>query len=369
MIAKPFRMPVQLVARPDQDFRGYAGQILAGSIRVGEPITAWPSGGTARVKRIVTWDGDLQMAHAPMSVTLVLDDEIDISRGDTITAQGTGLNSGLMAQGGTEPHVGRHFEADVVWMDERPLDPARLYMLKHTTRTVTVEANRPLALNQIETVTLTTSRPIVFDRYRDIRATGSFILIDPATNFTAGAGMIIDAIRDRPRLRVPAERRGAPGQDRAIGVHARGGSGRDAARNRGAVEVIDVAELVANTLADAKTPCVTSSFQAEDVVLVHFVREVDARDAGPVPRDVPSLPADADLSRRHRREVEPEPDQPEGARAVRSASGRRAPTTAARATRSGRCSARSKGTTPGSPGCGATSRRHAPTFSTSSRLR
>ena len=100
-----------------------------------------------------------------------------------------------MAQGGTEPHVGRHFEADVVWMDERPLDPSRLYMLKHTTRTVTVEANRPLALNQIESVTLTTSRPIVFDRYRDIRATGSFILIDPATNFTAGAGMIIDAIR------------------------------------------------------------------------------------------------------------------------------------------------------------------------------
>jgi sulfate adenylyltransferase large subunit len=199
MIAKPFRMPVQLVARPDQDFRGYAGQILAGSIRVGEPITAWPSGGSARVKRIVTWDGDLQTAHAPMSVTLVLDAEIDISRGDTITAQGSGLTaqgSGLMAHGGTEPHVGRHFEADVVWMDERPLDPARLYMLKHTTRTVTVEANRPLALNQIETVTLTTSRPIVFDRYRDIRATGSFILIDPATNFTAGAGMIIDAIRE-----------------------------------------------------------------------------------------------------------------------------------------------------------------------------
>jgi sulfate adenylyltransferase subunit 1 (EFTu-like GTPase family) len=81
-------------------------------------------------------------------------------------------------------------------MDERPLDPARLYLLKHTARTVTVEANRPLALNQIETVTLNTSRPLVFDRYRDIRATGSFILIDPTTNFTAGAGMIIDAIRD-----------------------------------------------------------------------------------------------------------------------------------------------------------------------------
>lgn len=84
----------------------------------------------------------------------------------------------------------------MVWMDERPLDPSRLYLLKHTTRTVTVEANRPLALNQIETVTLTASRPLVFDRYRDIRSTGSFVLIDPSTNFTAGAGMIVDAIRD-----------------------------------------------------------------------------------------------------------------------------------------------------------------------------
>jgi sulfate adenylyltransferase subunit 1 (EFTu-like GTPase family) len=199
IVAKPFRLPVQLVVRPDQEFRGYAGQILAGSIRVGDPVSAWPSGRTAHIRRIATWDGDLAMAHAPMSVTLVLDDEIDISRGDTITARGSGLTaqgSGLMAQGSAAPHVGRRFEADVVWMDERPLDPSRLYLLKHTTRTVTAEANRPLALNQIETVTLTASRPLVFDRYRDIRATGSFILIDPATNFTAGAGMIIDAIRD-----------------------------------------------------------------------------------------------------------------------------------------------------------------------------
>jgi sulfate adenylyltransferase subunit 1 len=184
IVSKAFRMPVQLVQRPDQAFRGYAGQVLAGSVRQGDAITVWPSGRTATVKRIVTWDGDLDRAHAPMSVTLVLDDEIDISRGDTIT-------------GAVDPpHVGRRLEADVVWMDERPLDPTRVYLLKHSTRTVTVEANRPLALNQIETVTLTTSRPLVFDRYRDIRATGSFILMDPATNFTAGAGMIIDAVRD-----------------------------------------------------------------------------------------------------------------------------------------------------------------------------
>jgi sulfate adenylyltransferase subunit 1 len=190
IVSKPFRMPIQLVARPDQEFRGYAGQILAGSIRAGDPITVWPSGRTANVKRIVTWDGDLALAHAPMSVTLVLDDEIDISRGDIITASD---RPGLPT---AQPHVERRFEADVVWMDERPLDPSRMYLLKHTTKTVTVEANRPLALNQIETVTLTASRPIVFDRYRDIRETGSFILIDPTTNFTAGAGMIIDAIGD-----------------------------------------------------------------------------------------------------------------------------------------------------------------------------
>jgi sulfate adenylyltransferase subunit 1 (EFTu-like GTPase family) len=210
VVSKPFRFPVQLVARPDQEFRGYAGQIAAGAIRVGDRISAWPSGRSANVQRIVTWDGDIDLAHAPMSVTLVLDDEIDVSRGDVITgsAHRTGTESqskgrersdllpGLDDANSLMPSVGKRFEADVVWMDERPLDPTRLYLLKHATRTVTAEVNRPLALNQIETVTISTSRPLVFDRYRDIRGTGSFILIDPATNFTAGAGMIIDAVRD-----------------------------------------------------------------------------------------------------------------------------------------------------------------------------
>ena len=105
----PFRFPVQLVVRPDADFRGYAGQIASGTIQVGDPITAWPSGRSTSVTRIVTWDGDLQTATAPMSVTLVLADELDVSRGDLLA---------------TEPlHVGRRFAAEVVWMDERPLDP------------------------------------------------------------------------------------------------------------------------------------------------------------------------------------------------------------------------------------------------------
>jgi len=186
LVEKPFRFPVQLVVRPNQDFRGYSGQIASGAVSVGDRITVWPSGRTANVKRIVTWDGDLTSAHAPMSVTVVLDDEIDISRGDTI----------VRAVDDLPPLVGKRFEADVVWMDEKPLDPSRLYLLKHSTRVVTAEVNRPLALNQIETVAVSASRPLVFDRYRNVRGTGAFILIDPATNFTAGAGMIVNELRD-----------------------------------------------------------------------------------------------------------------------------------------------------------------------------
>jgi sulfate adenylyltransferase large subunit len=176
----PFRFPIQMVVRPDDVFRGYAGQIVSGMVRPGDRVTAWPSGRSARVKRIVTYDGDLHLAFAPMSVTLTLDDEIDISRGDVLTVE--------------PAQVGQRFEAEVVWMDERPLDPGRLYLLKHGTRTVTAEINHGLVLNQIGTVQVSTARPLVFDRYRESRATGSFILIDPATHFTCGAGMITEPL-------------------------------------------------------------------------------------------------------------------------------------------------------------------------------
>jgi sulfate adenylyltransferase large subunit len=178
----PFRFPVQLVVRPDREFRGYAGQIASGIVRVGDRITAWPSGRSASVRRIVTYDGDLDLAFAPMSVTLTLDDEIDISRGDILTIE--------------PASVGRRFEAELVWMDERPLDPARVYLLKQAARTVTAEVSHGLVLNQIGTVTVSTARPLVFDRYESNRATGSFILIDPATHFTAGAGMITNIVRE-----------------------------------------------------------------------------------------------------------------------------------------------------------------------------
>jgi sulfate adenylyltransferase large subunit len=189
-----FRFPIQMVVRPDDVFRGYAGQIVSGRVKPGDRITAWPSGRGARVKRIVTFDGDLDMAFAPMSVTLTLDDEIDISRGDVLTHVDSASSD---SQGAKEPAlVGQKFEAEVVWMDERPLDPARVYLLKHSTRTVTAEVNHALVLNQIGTVQVSTARPLVFDRYVQNRGTGSFILIDPATQFTCGAGMITDSLRD-----------------------------------------------------------------------------------------------------------------------------------------------------------------------------
>jgi sulfate adenylyltransferase large subunit len=189
-----FRFPVQLVVRPDAGFRGYAGQIASGAISVGDRVSVWPSGRATRVARIVTWDGDLDAAAAPMSVTIVVSDEVDISRGDILATE--------------RPHVSRRFTANVVWMDERPMTPHRPYVLKHGTRTVMAETGGSLELNQIAPVTVTTARPIVFEPYAQNRTIGGFIIIDPATNFTAGAGMIVEALHDEaaPERRSAAER-------------------------------------------------------------------------------------------------------------------------------------------------------------------
>jgi sulfate adenylyltransferase large subunit len=207
----PFRFPVQLVVRPNDEFRGYAGQIASGTVRVGDEVHVWPSGRSARVKRIVTYDGDLDLAYAPMSVTITLDDEIDISRGDTLAAE--------------PPLVGQKFEAEMVWMDEKPLDPGRVYLLKHTTKTVTAEISHGLVLNQIGTVTVSAARPLVFDRYETNRGTGSFIIIDPATHFTAGAGMITNKVREGEAPAVAAPITAA---ERIAMLARRAGSDREA---------------------------------------------------------------------------------------------------------------------------------------------
>jgi sulfate adenylyltransferase large subunit len=190
----PFRFPVQRVLRPDHTFRGFAGQIASGTIRKGDEITAFPSGRRAKVERIVTWDGDLAEAVAPLSVTLVLDRELDISRGDLIVA----------AQ--APATVTKSVKAGVVWMDQHPLQLHRRYLLKHTSQTVPVfltsveyradlgtlshERARALHMNDIGVVALNLLRPISIDLYGENRSTGAFILVDPETNGTVAAGMI-----------------------------------------------------------------------------------------------------------------------------------------------------------------------------------
>ena len=178
-ISAAFRMPVQRAVRPDQTFRGYAGQIASGVIRPGDEILALPSGRKSRVTRIVTYDGDLEIAHAPLSVTLTLEDEIDIGRGDMLAA-------------GVEPQTARSIEATVVWFDGTPLDPSKEYLLKHTTQTIRarVANDTELKMNDIGAVRIALAQPLFFDPYKSNRTTGSFILIDRETNATAAAGMI-----------------------------------------------------------------------------------------------------------------------------------------------------------------------------------
>ena len=191
---KGFRFPVQYVVRPDANFRGFAGQVASGVVSLGDVVTALPSGRQSRVESIVTYDGHLAEAFAPMSVTLQLEDEIDLSRGD------------MLVQQDSLPHVAKRFEATVVWMHAQPSLMGRNYLIKQTSRQVRgkltkilhrvdikclePEQAEQLQMNDIATVELETSSPLFFDAYRQNRTTGSFIIIDPLTNATLGAGMI-----------------------------------------------------------------------------------------------------------------------------------------------------------------------------------
>jgi len=200
-IAAPFRFPVQRVARPNLDFRGFAGQIAAGTVRPGDEVMVLPSGQRSRVARIVTFDGDLESATAPLSVTLTLADEIDISRGDMLVAP--------QEAGPKASQVATRFDASLVWMSPVPLDFGRRYLLKQASRTVqahvrvlhrsldfsgdAVGAALPLAtlgLNDIGLVAVETLLPLSVDLYEANRHTGSFILIDAETNATVAACMI-----------------------------------------------------------------------------------------------------------------------------------------------------------------------------------
>lgn len=191
---EPFRLPVQWVSRPHADFRGFAGLVASGTVRPGDPVAVYPAGRRSRVGRIVTADGDREQAVAGQSVTLTLEDEIDVSRGD------------LLAPPDDPPGVADRFEATLVWMAEEALAPGRPYLLKLGTRTVTatvdsvrhgIDVNsgtlRPAAtleLNGIGLCELSLDHPVAFDPYARNRTTGGFILIDRFSNDTVGVGLL-----------------------------------------------------------------------------------------------------------------------------------------------------------------------------------
>lgn len=196
---KPFRFPVQYVSRPNLDFRGFSGTVAAGSIGVGERVTVAKSGKQTRIRRIVTQDGDLEVASEGQAVTLLLEDEVELSRGNMLVAPDA------------RPHVADQFSATLVWFDEKPLLPGRSYILRTETDEVSAtvsqlkhrrninnfaeEAATSLDLNEVGLCNFSAQAPIAFDAFSDNRTTGAFILIDRLTNATVGAGMIQRPLR------------------------------------------------------------------------------------------------------------------------------------------------------------------------------
>ena len=190
-----FRFPIQYVLRPNLDFRGFCGKIASGVIHKGDEVVALPSMKKSHVKSIVTYEGELTYAFCPQSVTITLEDEIDISRGE------------MIVRPDNLPTIGRYFLTMLVWMDEEPMDSSKQFFLKHNTNTtratideilyrVDVNTMKKLPgtdfkLNDIGCVRITTAKTIFFDAYKQNKATGAFILIDPITNNTSAVGMII----------------------------------------------------------------------------------------------------------------------------------------------------------------------------------
>lgn len=193
-------MPVQYVNRPNLDFRGFCGTIASGIVRPGEEIMVLPSRQTSKVKEIVTFDGAVEEAFAPLSITLTLEDEIDASRGD------------MIVRPGNLPRSRDQIEAMLVWMDSESMVPGKTYLFKHTSQTQpgTIESLKyqvdvntlhrnpapELGLNEIGRVSISLNAPIHFDAYRRNRSTGAFIVVDRITNATVAAGMILDKSGD-----------------------------------------------------------------------------------------------------------------------------------------------------------------------------
>jgi sulfate adenylyltransferase large subunit len=243
---KPFRLPVQRVIRPGHHYRGFAGQISSGTVRPGDLVVALPSGRSTRVASITAFEGDLEVATAPLSVAVTLEDELDISRGD------------LLAAADRVPYQASRLEASLVWFDRDRSESHQPYLLKHGTHTtrariqsvlsrINVETMEPeatgsLAMNDIGLVEIETARPLFFDPYEESRAGGSFILIDLRTNATAAAGMI---------RRVVAEELGA-----------------EAGRAQAAIVLVSssaVAELVEKALLRESVPVVRTQVQSESI--------------------------------------------------------------------------------------------------------
>ncbi|WP_159516875.1 sulfate adenylyltransferase subunit CysN [Sunxiuqinia indica] len=192
------RYPVQYVLRPDRDFRGFSTRISSGVIRKGEEVMVLPSRKKSKVKSIITYDGELEEAFPPQAVTVTLEDEIDISRGD------------MLVHPDNLPRIERHFETMLVWMDETPMDPTTQFFIKHANNNTKARIDQVkykvdvnnlqkseidhLKLNEIGRAVLTTNKPLFFDPYKKNKNTGAFVLIHPVTNNTVAVGMIIDKL-------------------------------------------------------------------------------------------------------------------------------------------------------------------------------
>ncbi len=248
----PLRFPVQLVVRPNAEFRGFAGRIERGEVRPGMRVKALPSGRVTTVKSIVTYDGELAAASFPLSVTVELEDEIDLSRGEM-----------LIGETQRAPQVSTAFRAMVVWMHEEPLMVGRTYLAKHTTRTVRAVVRKiryrvdiqstekresaQLQMNEIAEVEFDTSLPLFFDAYAENREMGALILIEPVTNATVGAAMIVAAVAPVEKAASQAKGvafvwlRGLPDEAAAL---------RDDLRDRGrAAVIVDDALIAEDSLA------------------------------------------------------------------------------------------------------------------------